>query len=103
MSDFEDDLSESEVSQTAPPKKQGMNLPKVSTPVILGAGLLALVGSVGVWFALNSAPVPVPDPIAQPVTTPSITTPTTPAPITPTTTPTTAAGTGVDRRDGHED
>ena len=95
MSDFEDDLSESEVSQNAPPKKQGMSLPKVSTPVALGAGLLALVGCVGVWAALNLNPASVPDPIAQtqPITTPSTTTP----PVTtPTTAPTTAAGTGVE-------
>jgi hypothetical protein len=99
MSDFEDDLSESEVSQTAPPKKQGMNLPKVSTPVALGVGLLALVGSVGVWFALNSAPAPVPDPVVQtqPITAPSTTTTTPPSTTTTTTTvPTTAAGTGVE-------
>ena len=95
MSDFEDDLSESEVSQTAPAKKQGMNLPKVSTPMLLGVGLLALLGSVGVWFALNPPAAPVPDPIVQtqPVTTPTTVTPTTPTTTAPTTT---AAGTGVE-------
>jgi hypothetical protein len=95
MSDFEDDLSESEVSQTEPPKKPGLNLPKVSMPVLLGTGLLALIGSVGVWLALsNPAPAPIPDPVTA--QTQSVTQPTTtPAPTTPTT-GTTASGTGVE-------
>lgn len=104
MSDFEDDLSDSQVAQPDPPKKQGLQMPKVSTPVLLGTTLAVLVGGVGAWWAINNANPAVvpPDPVTQtaPITPPDTTTPTTPtSPTTPDTSSTpnaTTNGTGVE-------
>ena len=105
MSDFEDDLSDAEVTKAEPAKKKGA--PNVSTPVALGATLAVLLAGVGGWWLLNP-PVAAPDPVmtqsvpvTPPTTTPSNTpiasgtpTPSTTAPTT--TAPTTTTSTGVE-------